>query len=348
MGETTSKCNNSVVDSVDTTRVGTQNLNSSTDQTEIDGTNQSKNQTDVGLSNSNFQSKIDITNQTTTSENESEVVGNYSKSLEKEDDEDCGKLIEIPFLSNQAFDFEEFVSPNALTRSECDNDKWILVTDTHIPSVGSVTNAHAEARCQFLGIECSDSNLSEQKDILILHLKRFKQVSSDFCEKFFVKLSAHLGIYYDERKEVECWSHVTTAFNQCETTEDVEKFLVLVYLSFDFIDNYRQKLTNAVLHQLGIKVIKPMYSKKAANKPRKRISCFERITTVIINSFRKSINRLGPDTCGWTITNSRPGYVIDETADDDYREPKTMYKWMICGKKVKILCLSLQLLTNFL
>jgi hypothetical protein len=247
---------------------------------------------------------------------------------------DEGVPVEIPFLTDYPFEFEQFVSKEALTFSEKDREKWVNVTITHIPVESNVTIAHAEARCRFLGLEPTKPHVQEQKEILMLHQRKFKEVCKDMLERYWVLLANQLGIVYDSNKKIESWSHITAAMCQCQSVADVRKFLVLMYISFDFIENYRLKLTTAALRELGLRVLKPVISKKDTLKPRKKISCFERIATVIINNYRKSINRFGSESCGWTITIVRPEYVFTGNNDNEFRESRKIYDWMIMGEKV--------------
>lgn len=243
--------------------------------------------------------------------------------------EDVGKLVDIPFLDNYPFEFDQFVNDEGLTYSERDREKWITVTEKHIPSGTKLSKEYAVARCEFLGIATSSENVAEQLRHLNLHKDKYYSVCKNFLECYFVTLANELSITYDGGKSIEIWSHITNAFCQCKSREETEKFLVLLYISFDFIDRYKEKLTNAVLRQIGLRVVKNKNTKK-------KITVFESITTVILNGFRKSLNRNGPSTCGWTLTNIRPGYVLNEAEEKDYREPKKIYNWMINGKKVSI------------
>lgn len=269
-------------------------------------------------------------------ENISPVDQEDDDAVAYEYDDDDGRLIDIPFLSNYPFEFDQFVNSQGLSYGEVDREKWINVTETHVPKDSSIGIEHADARCKFLGIESNEDNIKEQRKELKMHRNIFKKAVHDFLERYFLLLSKHLGIlFYDKNKPIENWSHITAAYCQVKSREEAEKFLVLLYLSFDFIENYREKLTKAALRQIGIRVVKPPALAKAnPNKPRKKINVFESIATVIINLYRKSLNRYGPKTCGWTLTSVRPGYVFNEHNENEYREDKTIYQWMINGKQV--------------
>ena len=255
-----------------------------------------------------------------------------------------GTLIELPFLQTYPFEFDTFVNSDGLTHHESDRTKWITVTDCHLPSGKSMDDVYPQARCKFLGIEETAENIAEQRRQLKLHDTKYKSVCKDFIDRFFVMLCPHLQIVYDGTRVVENFSHIIASYCQCQTRNDVMKFVVLLYLSFDFVERYREKLTNAVLRQIGLRVVKSGIDYNKKKQPRKRINCFESITSVLINERRKSINRIGPNTCGWTITNIRPGYVLNRLNETRYRIEKHFYEWMINGERVssyyiKILCL---------
>jgi hypothetical protein len=249
-------------------------------------------------------------------------------------EEDVGKEVEIPFLMTVPYDFEQLVSSDSLTYREEDRERWILVTDQHVPTQTSITDAYGVARCQFLKQEPTPENVSYQIKELTWHKKRYLKVCRQFMERFLVTLSPELDITYDGNKKVENWSHILTAFCQVKSRKEVEKFVVLMYISFDFINSYRAKICNAVLRQIGIRIIKKSTSNRDKSKDRKRISCFESMTPTCLNGYRKSLSRMGVDTCGWSITNIRPGYVFNEENEYEYRDRKKIYHWMINGKQV--------------
>jgi hypothetical protein len=172
-----------------------------------------------------------------------------------------------------------------------------------------------------------------------MHMHQFKQTCNNFLVRFFITISKHLNIYWDRTRRCEEWSHITNAFAQCTSVSDVEKFLLLMYISFDFIDNCRDKIAAAVLRQLGMRVLKDEVVQ------RKKINCFQKIVTKCINEKRKSLNRMGIKTCGWSLTSTRPGYLLDsdEINENEYRKPQHIYGWMIMGQRVCIFLLFYQL-----
>ena len=110
-----------------------------------------------------------------------------------------------------------------------------------------MTEAYPKARCKFLGLDENNAdNVAEQYRQLQLHDMKFKSVCKDFVDRFFVLLCPHLQINYDGNRVIENFSHITAAFCQCQTRNDAKKFVYLFYLSFDFVERYREKITNAV------------------------------------------------------------------------------------------------------
>ena len=236
------------------------------------------------------------------------------------------------------YDFENLVSSFCLTYREEDKDRWILVTEHHVPHSSSITEEYGEAHCKILKQEVTKETVSNHMKDLVWHKKRFMKVCRQFLERFFVNLAPELNIKYDGVRQVENWSHILTAFCQVRNREEVEKFLVLMYISFDYIKGYREKLCNAVLRQIGLRIVKSSVSNRdKGTKERKRISTFESMTSICINGFRKSISRMGADTCGWSMTNVRPGYVFNDENEYEFRDRKKVYEWMVNGKQVSIL-----------
>jgi hypothetical protein len=242
-------------------------------------------------------------------------------------------VVDIPFLSEYPFEFDQFVNEGALSYSANDRTRWITVTPTHLPVESKVNDAHVIARVKFVGGNINDDLAKRQaKELLDNHLHHFKKLCNEFLIRYFVILTKHLSIFYDGDKKCENWSHIVASFCQCQNREDVEKFLVLLYISFDFVENSRDQLAAAVLRQIGLRVVKT-----DVKHNRKKINCFQRIASRVLSELRKSLNRMGPKTCGWTITNIRPGFVLDleEIDESGYRMHKHIYPWMINGEKVE-------------
>ena len=250
-------------------------------------------------------------------------------------DDDLGELISLPWLENYPFHFDQYVNDIGLTYNDEDRERWQIVSDRHLPVGKALTDDYAHSRCQFLNIETTAENVAIQMKEIKNHKTQFDSVCKNFLENFFVNCAIHLDITYDGGKTVENWSHILTSFCQCICRADVEKFVILMYLSFDFIKGYRENLTKAVLRQMGLRLYPRNNSNRSKAKERKRISCFESIASVILNGYCRSLNRMGPRSCGWTITNVRPDYVLDQAKENEYRDEKVLYKWMINGVQVK-------------
>lgn len=240
--------------------------------------------------------------------------------------------VEIPDLDDNGYHWEGLVRPNALSRYKTeDKDKWCLVEPNHIPKEREIDISDAKRRCVFLGIEPTTENLNTQLDDLNTHRRLYKKVGKCFCQQYFVDVGNMLGIKYGVNQQpLSEWDHVVQAFTEADSRAKMKKFAILLYVSFEFIPNYKKQMTDAIMRHCGLKVQKK-------GKKDRGLNCFHHLSSLCINILRNSLNEMGQKGHGYYTTKVQPKKLKrkdDHLTNDTVRKKRWFYGWMVLGKPV--------------
>jgi len=198
------------------------------------------------------------------------------------------------------------------------------------------------SRCRFLGWQTTEANHKTAKDELEIHIHVLKDTLRETFQRFWVDISEHCGIRYDGNKICRNYDQFLTSVRQMATEDDVKKLITCVYLSFDFLPNYRKDITNIVMRKHRLKLVDwdPPIDKAPSSpsgKSRRVKDCFEKLTTQVLTNQRKNLQNQASKTCGFSFTVQRPGDILNKDNEKNFRKKKTFYRWMVLGEKVKFI-----------
>jgi hypothetical protein len=254
------------------------------------------------------------------------------------DPDDDGELLEIDALK-KGYSFSKYV--NTVTKE----DKWIDVSEDYIPTSGDVQESYVVARCNYLGLELTQANKDITKGVMTAHQHSLRLVFKEWIQRYWVELSRSLGITYTDihrrsGRPVTSFTEFQSAVRQVKSDEEAKKIATCLYVSFDFFDNFRRRISRPALRQYGLRLVpsettvSPPSGDDPLIKYRRKKDCFERLATQMLTDQRKNINRISLSTCRLTYTKTRPHGIINETNEKKFRRKKCFYPWMVMGTLV--------------
>lgn len=262
----------------------------------------------------------------------------YERSTRTVNVNDGGELVEVPFLK-KGFPFKKYVT--TVTKA----DKWIAVEENYIPTSTGITDKYVKARCQFLGLELTQENKKNIKDIMGSHQNAMRTTLKEWLQRYWVELCRPLGITYSDSRQsgraVTSFSEFQSAVRQCKSDDEKRKLAICLYVSFDFTDNFRRRIGKALMREHSFQIDHTAVvednneSELGGNKkPRRKKDCFERLVSQILNDQRKNINKMAEKTCKYSFTNTRHNGVLNKKNERQFRRKKYYYPWMVLGDGV--------------
>jgi hypothetical protein len=255
------------------------------------------------------------------------------------DPNDDGELLEIDGMK-KGFSFSKYV--DTVTK----DDKWIEVSEDYIPTSGDVKDCYVVARCNYLGLELTLANKDITKGVMTAHQHSLRGTYKEWIQRYWVELCQPLGITYTDLhrrsgRAVSNFNDFQCAVRQIKTEDDAKKIATCLYISFDFIDNFRKRISRAALRQHGLRLVpsevpvEPPNGNDPAIKFRRKKDCFERLASQMLTDQRKNINRISFSSCRYTFTKTRPTGVINDENEKKVRRKKCFYPWMVMGELVR-------------
>lgn len=264
-----------------------------------------------------------------------EQDSNDECTINDDDDvEDEGELITVDCLLN-GYDWSALV-----TTTKSDVQQMMNVGPDYIPSSGDIKENHIVNRCKYLDLDLSKINKESIKGVLESHQKALRNTIKEWIQRFWVDMCNGLSITFNDGCNVTNFEEFQTAVRQIKNREEARKIAICLYVSFDFCDNFRKKISKCLMKQHGFRLedrkqttLKTTVCTKRT--PRKKKDCFEKLVSQILTDQRKNINNMSIVTCGYTFTNQRIGCIINNTNESKHRKKK-FYHWMVLGERVSI------------
>jgi hypothetical protein len=182
----------------------------------------------------------------------------------------------------------------------------------------------------YLGLQ-SPLNKELLRSGLELQLETVKKSINQVYFDYWTELSAHCGVFYGKSFKCKNYSDIKQAIREIRNKDEVKSFVVLFYISFDFIPNWRELVGEAVLKQHGLQI-----DRGTDRVVRKKKTFIERMSSQQINNMQKNLCKLGQGTSGFSFTNMRWGDHIKAGKDKEFRLPKHFYPWRALGKLVSL------------
>lgn len=259
--------------------------------------------------------------------------------------DDWERHFDISYLRGWPYDWERFVPEGSLSRRDPgDRLKWTFVCADYCSKEDAITDEEGRQRCLFLKINVTRENVDEKKKEIDIHRIRFKRIVKGFIERFLIDVATWMDMKYDDgANPIRSWEDIQIAFKQVKSKKECIEFVKLVYNSWEFVKGYRTKITQAALRQMGLMVIYPGFNGWTTERINKRVHkrcCFEKLTSLCIQSYRDSLNNLGRATHGLTMCVVRPAEVVEGHLrlgiNNFKREYDMVYGWQIRGELVSI------------
>jgi len=182
-----------------------------------------------------------------------------------------------------------------------------------------------------LDLKSKPKNLFElTRTQLEQQLENIKKSINQVFFNYWTELSSHCGVFYGKSYKCKNYDDLKQAIREIKSKDDVKSFVVLFYISFDFIPNWREAVGEAVLKQHGLQIDVD----HEIGGGRKKKTFIAKMASQQITNMRKNLCKLGQETSGFSFTNSRWGDHIKEGKENDFRLPKYFYPWMALGKLV--------------
>jgi len=187
---------------------------------------------------------------------------------------------------------------------------------------------------RYLKLEHNQENFVKIKTQLGKHLEEFRKCINQIYFDYWTELSSHCGVFHGI-KNFKCknYNDVKQAIREVKSWDEVQKFAILFYVSFDFIPNWREGVAEAVLQKLGFQI----NDKGMKDGDRKKKTFIVKMCSQQLTNMRKNASSLGRNTSGFSFTTQRWGKHIKEGKEKDYREYQHFYPWMSLGTYVSTL-----------
>lgn len=181
-----------------------------------------------------------------------------------------------------------------------------------------------------MNIKINNENFLQVKAQLQAQRKQIQKTINQALFDFWVTTSKYCGVYKDTTKKFFCqnYKEIQTALTRIKSRKEAECFVVLYYLSVDFVPNWRKKLAEAVLRNLGL-YIENSSSSYDEKDTRDGKNFIERMVSQQYTNMCKNASHIARRNTGYWFTKKRWGKYKRPEGNNDFREPKHFYEWMV-------------------
>jgi hypothetical protein len=251
-----------------------------------------------------------------------------------DDDEDNGTPIIIGKNFRPDYDFDALLHGMNETTStkKVAAKKKIKISVDHLPTKRPIDESDVRARMTFKKLEKTEENQQRTWDELVGHLHSLKMTIKHVLKEYFVDVAKQMGIKYGKyNSTIGDWQSMQDAIRHVDTYSKAQQMLVVFFLSFDLIPNYRELIANTVLNFCNMEMVpeKIQHNHDGA-KTRAKKYFIVKLVTAILNEQRKNVNGCSQQSCGYWYTITRPEEEINSNATN-YRIRGRIYDWMVGG-----------------
>lgn len=144
---------------------------------------------------------------------------------------------------------------------------------------------------------------------------------------------------------VDNWFEFQNAIRSVSTKEKAKEICQIIYVSLNFIPNFREHIAKAVLASCNYKILQEnnedellsLKKKKNGKRQRKKRSFIHKLISQMTTNLRKNINRVSISSNGIQYTKIIPEDEVEARSKDKLSHLR-FYEWMIVGEYVSFIC----------
>ena len=239
----------------------------------------------------------------------------YKQQQEEDAKDGRGVFINLPFLENN-YNWYDLIT---VDREKYDSKYALPISRDHIPHLGSIKREHILSRLEFLGMEINDDNYDNLKSELELHRQLITKTISSWIRHFviYVANQCHMNIM---GTNIKTWTdYMYWVENYCKSKEDAMIILKSLYISWDYVPDFRFKMSICVMIQFNLTMHK-------ADRIGISRNFLEKMITFRINLLKKQVNEACKEYNGFKFTTTRRS---NNNNDLEKHMPKYYVPWMI-------------------
>jgi hypothetical protein len=244
---------------------------------------------------------------------------------------DEGEKVKLSFMKRD-YDWEKLMPESFKVKKHA--TRRIELAPDLIQSGKALSVTDIRRRCRYIGTNPNDAiQLKKSSDFIEDLLKKMKVTIQVIVCKFFMDVATHLSFGIDTSSGIcESYDDFSDAVEQVQSAEDKKKVQIIIYLVFDFMKGYQNKIAELVCDRLNVAIVDKSNTNKVTSKKK---NFLVRLITYVVNNQRKNINHASEAAIGLHYTITRWGIHLERAKNKyDGRKKKYYYKWMVVFDEV--------------
>lgn len=237
-----------------------------------------------------------------------------------------------PMLSN-GYDWKRF-----LEKEKEPSSNLFVITDNYFDELSKTVNDFfVEQQLKYMKKSINPDSKSAMRNQIICHKQNLSKTADCWIKWYYADVANSLKWKYEGRYAVTSFKHIQEVMKESRCLDDMNKFVGLLYLSFDYIPNWKEDLAEALLvhHSLAMdytfkkqESMDPSQKKRDSKRAREGKNCIVRLITYCVDNIRKLLNQLGRTQTGFHTTSRRPSNFAKHPKDHTAKLPFWIYNWM--------------------
>jgi hypothetical protein len=214
-------------------------------------------------------------------------------------DEYSGEKIQLHFLVGK-YDWNA-LDPDLFCSSENVIPQTVLPNDL-LPINRKITNEDVTKWCIFNKREPNEENIDMCSESLTSLNSRIGAYILHLLYVFWIDISNKLGLRHNNDSLIASKEDLLQAIKSIQTMEQAKLLMILLYLVFDFMDDWQQSFHRMIERKFNIIVNVPIKGEK-----RQTVDFLFRYITKVLHESRKSIEKYTKRLIGLKFTVRRKG-----------------------------------------
>jgi hypothetical protein len=201
-----------------------------------------------------------------------------------------------------------------------------------LPINRKITNEDVKKWCIFNKREPNEENIDMCSESLTSLNSRIGAYILHLLYVFWIDISNKLGLRHNNDSLIASKEDLLQAIKCIQTMEQAKLLMILLYLVFDFMEDWQESFHRMIERKFNIIVNVPIKGEK-----RQTVDFLFRYITKVLHESRKSIEKYTKRLIGLKFTIRRKGRPeIKELMGGEDRKKRHFYNWMIIGNLVRI------------
>ena len=195
----------------------------------------------------------------------------------------------------------------------------------------AITDADARNYCLFLNETPNQAAIMNYKSLIQGFRKNYQEYIYEILYKFWFDIANKLE-FNSNGEEIRDTKQLHLSIAKFQSIDDCKKILIMMYIVFDFVIDFKEKITIMVENKFNIQVLQP-----PTTNDRRTYDFMTKLITQQLTNIRKTFNNELKKLIGikCTITKGK------ETEEQSARVKQWTYPWMITGKFVSLIIQNL-------